>query len=155
MKMDVIQLSDLIDNATGAAFESRGVSRVKATKGGKPIILEVPIRSRGVAEFQDKLSVSAPVPPSKLEKIDGKPQRVPDLSDAGYIKEYDKYWQDLVWKVVAYAIDLEQWRDASIEEKIQRLKDNGLTGHQLDQIYDDLQELTKFTEGELDFLSDG
>jgi len=148
MKAEVIELSDLIE--AGAAFESRGVSTIKATRDGKPIGINIPIRSKGVAAFQEKLSAKAPVPPSKIETVDGKPQRVPDFNDERYVDEYNKFSQHLIWQVVAFALD--GFDNLDLEARIDLLKNNGLSAHQLDQLFDDIQSLTKFAEGERDFL---
>ena len=66
------------------------------------------------------------------------------------VEEYNDFSSHLIWQVVAFGLD--GFDDLDLEARIKMLKDNGLTGHQLDQVFDDIQALTKFAEGERDFL---
>jgi len=153
-------------------FESHGYAVVKITRGGKSKKIRLPIKSHGVAEFQEKLAAKAPKPPTTFELIrKGSPEGkelglkhhqkaiVFDLTDEAYIDAMDKHNQDFQWRVAVFALDL-SWKkkDGTIaetyEEKKKMLQDAGLTGFQLIDILKAVNELTQFAEEQEDFLSD-
>lgn len=162
------RISELIEG--DKLFDSSGFSLVKITIDGKEEFLELPIKSTGVAEFQEKLQGRAPRPPVKKELIkkDSKAgkelglihhklMQVFDNTDEDYIDALEKHNQDFIWQIVVFALDI-AWKKkdgaqaATFEEKKEILKSTGITGHHTDQIFKDVQKLTRIQEEQEDFL---
>ena len=152
-------------------FDSRGFTIIRVTKDGEPQKRKQPIKSTGVAEFQEELSGKAPKPPRTFERIkknskDGQAMglkhdqmmTVFDTTDDDYIDALEKHTQYLLWQVAVFALDI-KWTKADgteakdFEEKKEVLKTNNISGHQVDKIYTDVQLLTQFQEDRQDFLS--
>ena len=82
-----------------------------------------------------------------------------DTTDETYVDELNRHNQDFGWQVAVFALDL-TWKmtDGSTAEthdhKMKVLKSNGITDHQINKIYQDVQELTQFAEDRKDFLSE-
>ena len=167
--MDIETISELI--AEGALFDSRGFSIVKVTKDGISQSKKLPIKSTGVAEFQEKLSGKAPKPPRTFERIkkdsdEGRKMglkhdqmmTVFDVTDDEYVNALEKHTQEFLWQIAIFALDL-KWKKAdgneakTFDEKKEILKSNGITGHHIDKIYNDVILLTQFAEDRQDFLS--
>ena len=155
-----------------SVFESHGYAEVKVTRGGKAKKIRLPIKSSGVAEFREKLAAKAPRPPTTFEMIRKGSEEgralglkhhqkaiVFDLTDEAYIDAMEKHNQDFTWRVAVFALDL-SWKkkDGTIaetyEEKKKMLQDAGLTGFQLADFMNAVNELTQFSEEQEDFLSD-
>lgn len=156
----------------GKIFESTGFSLVKITVNGKKDYLELPIKSTGVAEYQDNLRDEAPKPPIKKEIIEKSSKegqamglledrltQVFDLTDEGYLMDLENHNQDFIWRVIVFAIDLD-WElsdgtvAVSYEDKKSILQSNNITGAHTNQIFDDVQGLTKIAKQEEAFLSE-
>lgn len=162
-------ISELVEGQN--LFDSRGYSVVKVTKNGEIKLLKLPIKSTGVAEFQESLSGKAPRPPVTFEVVkknspEGKALglthdrlvHVFDTTDEKYVDALSKHNQEFAWQVVIFALDLE-WKkkDGSIcqtyEEKRAVLKSNGITGNHVDQIFIDVKRLTELQGEQEDFLA--
>ncbi len=168
--MDIQTISELVENQ--AIFASTGYSVVKITIGGKAMARRLPIKSTGVAEYQQKLSSQAPRPPAveRMIKADSdlgkalglsrdEARMVFDATDEKFVNAQDEHNRDFAWRVAVFALDIKWTRSdgseaRTYEEKRDILKRAGITGHQIDCIYRDIQKLTKFTEEEIDFLSE-
>jgi len=164
------RISELIEGSK--LFDSSGFALVKVTKSGKEELLELPIKSTGVDELQEKLSSKAPRPPVRKELIKknskegrelglshDKFEQVFDNTDEDYIFALDKHNQNFIWQTVIFALDLKlKKKDSSeamtFEEKKEILKSNGLTLDHVNQIFEDVQKLTKLQEDREDFLSE-
>lgn len=161
-------ISELI--AGERIFDSSGFSLIKITSAGVEHMKHLPIKSTGVSEFQEELRGKAPRPPVKKELIkknsaDGKAMGLPhdrllqvfDNTDEAYLDALEKHNQDFIWQVIIFAIDV-LWKKAdgamanTFEEKKGILKSTGITGHHTDQIFRDVQDLTRIKEEEEDFL---
>lgn len=167
-KEEVQILSELIEDA--GIFESRGYSIVKVTKNGVENSRKIPIKSTGVAEYQEQLADLAPRPPVTKELIkkdspEGRSLGLPhdkiclvyDNTDEKYIDKLNEHNQDFLWRVVVFALDMDlKVKGGAIaetyEDKKRILQSNGITGHQVDKIFKDVQDLTKFAEDREDFL---
>ena len=170
MGNEIEVISELVEGAM--IFESRGYSVIKVTRGGEEKPLKIPIKSTGVAEYQEELSQKAPRPPVVKEFIkkgspEGRALGLPhdqitlvfDTTDEKYINAQEKHLQDFTWRVAAFAIDASlKMADGnvaeSVDDKIKVLKSNRITGHHIDQIVEDVRALTKWSEDREDFLSE-
>lgn len=169
MNEEIRTISELV--AGEALFDSRGFSIVKVTKDGVESKIKLPIKSTGVAEYQEELAGKAPIPPVTIERIDKDSKRgretglkrsemhtVYDTTDKTYIEALEKHNQDFLWRIVIFALDI-KWTKAdggegkSFDEKKAILRSNGITGHHIDKIYNDVILLTQFAEDRQDFLS--
>lgn len=163
-------VSELV--ADGQLFDSKGFTILKITKDGKEKSKKFPIKSTGVAEFQEELSGRAPKPPKTFERIKkssdaGKAMGlkhdqmiiVYDNTDEEYIEALEKHNQHFLWQIAVFALDI-VWKkkDGSIvetfDEKKEILKSNNITGHHINKIYKDVALLTQFEEDRQDFLSE-
>lgn len=162
-------ISELV--AGESLFDSRGFTIVKVTKAGVVEKKRLPIKSTGVAEFQEELSGKAPKPPRTFERIKKNSKEgqamglkhdqmmtVFDTTDDAYIDALEKHTQYFMWQVAVFALDIKWKKDdksaaATFEEKREILKTNNISGHQIDKIYTDVQLLTQFAEDRQDFLS--
>ena len=166
----VQKVSELVSGQN--LFESNGLTRLKVTKDGKPEILEFKIKSTGAADYIDSLMEQAPEPPKRIETIkkgskEGQALGLKhsemhvkyDHTDPEYVKELDDHNQKFIWRVAIFALDT-KWTKTdgsqaeSFDEKVEILKDNGIHGHHIDQIYEDAVALTQHSEDKQDFLSD-
>lgn len=168
-KMEVQRISELVE--AQSIFISRGISRIKVTKGDKVVIIEIPIKSTGLEEYRQGLRGDAPKPPTKItfikkgskeaEKfgIDADSRIVEyDFTDPEYVEKNEKYMQEFAWKLAVFAIDcpliMANGKKAdTYEEKKSVLASNGLTGYHLDRMAVDIRNLTIFTSEQEDFLS--
>ena len=166
MELEII--TELVEGAN--LFESKGYSIVKVTKGGVEKRLKLPIKSTGVAEYIEKLRTKAPKPPVTFQIIkrdspegrelglthDRKIQ-VFDPTDEKYIDALERHNQEFNWRVAIFALDM-AFKTASgaevtePEEKKRILKSNGITWSQINQIFEDVQALTRMEEERADFL---
>ncbi|MGR9045624.1 MAG: hypothetical protein ACU83N_10030 [Gammaproteobacteria bacterium] len=168
--MDIETISELVEN--DAVFTSNGYSEVKVTKNGKSKLLRLPIKSRGLTEYQRELNSGAPRPPviSKLIRAEsdlGKEMgfsrdqacMVFDFTDETYIKAQEEHGDDYSWRLAIFALDI-RWTKkdgteaATYEEKKRILQSSGINGVHIRKIYSDILTLTQFTEKERDFLSE-
>lgn len=168
-KQTIETISALV--ADGRLFDSTGYSVVQVTKDGEHMPLRLPIKSTGVADFQEKLAAKAPRPPVRYETHPkGSPvalelgSRVAvqvlvfDNTDEAYLEELETHNQKFTWQVAVSGLAVDWKRsDGSLveemEEKIAILKANGITGHQIQKIFADVQALTLLDEDRKDFLS--
>lgn len=163
------RISELIEGAN--LFESSGYSLLKVTKNGVEEMIELPIKSTGVADLQEALRGQAPKPPIRKQLIkknskEGKELGLPhdrmtqvfDNTDEDYLDALEKHNQSFIWQVIIFALDL-SWKkkDGSeaetFEEKKSILQSTGITGAHTEQIFKDVQNLTQLAEDEGDFLS--
>ena len=163
------RISELIEGHK--TFDSYGYSLVKITRDGVEELLELPIKSTGVAEFQEELTGKAPRPPVKKEVIkkdslEGKLlgldadrlTQVFDNTDEAYIDALEKHNQGFIWQIVVFALDIiwkkEDGTEATgFEEKKRILKSSGITGSHTDQIFKDVMALSRMQGVMEDFLS--
>jgi len=162
-------VSELV--AGGSLFESRGYSVVKVTKAGKERLLNLPIKSTGVAEYEQKLRGNEPKPPQTFERIkktspEGRAMGLPhdmmmivaNSQDPAFVNELAEFNRELGWKIAVFALDL-AFKDKNgnsvedLDQKKKILQDNGITDHQSFQIFNDVQDLTRIAEEQADFLS--
>jgi|GEM_PF-1664788 len=167
---DVETISELV--ADGLLFDSKGFTVIKVTKDGDEKKLRLPIKSTGVAEFQEELSGKAPKPPQTFERIKKNSEQgkamglkhdqmmvVFDNTDNDYIDALEKHNQEFSWQIAVFALDI-NWKKKdgllaeSFEDKRDILKSNNITGHQINKIYKDVSLLTQFEEDRQDFLSE-
>ncbi|MBN2568127.1 MAG: hypothetical protein JXB42_01720 [Deltaproteobacteria bacterium] len=162
------RISELV--AGQKVFDSSGFSLLKVTKGGVEELLELPIKSTGVAEFEEELSGKAPKPPVKKELVrkdskEGKAMglihdrlmQVFDTTDETYIAALERHTSDFVWQICIFALDITWTKKDGSEaetfgERKEILQTNGITGSHVDQIYKDVRTLTRIEEEEADFL---
>ena len=163
------RISELIQGEK--TFDSYGFSLLKITRNGIEELLELPIKSTGVAEFQEELTGKAPKPPVKKEMIkkdslegkllgldEDRLMQVFDNTDEEYIDALEKHNQGFIWQIVVFALDI-SWKkqdgtDATtFEEKKAILKSTGITSSHTDQIFKDVLALSRMTEVMADFLS--
>jgi hypothetical protein len=168
-KMQIETVSALMEG--GNLFESSGYAYVKVTKAGAAKALKLPVKSTGVDEFMDKLAELAPQPPVITKTVprdsaegqalglatDG-PVQMFDLTDAAYMEKLKAHNQDFIWRVVIFALDMEfKTKDGQVvddfETKKAILKSNGITWAHANQVYADVEKLTRFAEEREDFLS--
>jgi len=168
-KKTIETISELVAGAK--LFDSRGFTTLKVTKDGEQKPLKLPIKSTGVAEYQEELEGLAPKPPRTMEIIKkGSPEGramglkhneltyVLDTTDEDYIDALDKHTQEFIWRVAVFALDI-KWTKSdgaeaqTFEEKKEVLKSNNISGHHIDKIFADVNALTQFTEDRQDFLS--
>lgn len=169
-KKSIETISELVTD--GQLFDSKGFTIIKVTKDGEEKSIRLPIKSTGVAEFQEELSGKAPGPPKTFERIKKNSDKgvtiglkhdqmmiVYDITDDDYIEALEKHNQDFLWQIAIFALDI-IWKkkDGStaeiFEEKKEVLKSNNITGHHINKIYKDVALLTQFEEDRQDFLSE-
>ena len=150
-------------------FLSTGISNVKVTQGGEIICLEIPIQSTGISELLESFQDTAPTPPMTKLKVDPQGEnaeiakdlgmtkkdwiKIPDYTDATFIKERDKHNSDLGVAILlkGMVISLFDEEDKEItdgQEKIDTLKGEGMSGDQFQQVVNDITSLTKWTDEE-------
>jgi len=153
------------------SFLSRGVSKIKMIIDGKETVVPIPIRSISLIELRQELARNEPQPKEKLvvvkkDTVQGKAMGLEedtavlalDYADPEYRKRLDAHGQEMTWRTIAQAVDMEFVdKDGNvitdIERKIDALKMSNLSGHQIDQILTDIASLTKRREARADFLS--
>ena len=164
------RISELVEGAQ--LFDSSGYSLVKVTKKGIAQLIELPIRSTGVAEYMDELSGKAPKPPVRKEvikknSIEGRELNLPhdkmmqvfDFTDETYIDAIEKHNEDFTWRVVIFALDI-GWKKTdgspaqTFEEKKGILKSNRITWNHILQVFEDVKNLTQLQEDREDFLQE-
>lgn len=153
------------------SFLSRGFTTLKITTEGESTYVDLPIKSIGIVELQEELSRLSPKPPSKLTTVkkdspeakqmglsEDMTMRIFDTTDEEYLKSLEDYRKDFMWQIVIFALDMEFCdssgnviTDFGIKKKA--LIDSGITGHHLDQIFEDVKTLTSDREVKADFLS--
>ena len=163
------RISELIEGEK--TFDSYGFSLLRITRNGVEELLELPIKTTGVAEFQEELRGKAPRPPVKKEVIkkdspEGKAlgldedrlMQVFDNTDEAYIDALEKHNQDFIWRIVVFALDI-SWKKKdgteaiTFEDKKAILKSTGITGSHTNQIFKDVMALSRVQEAMEDFLS--
>lgn len=161
-------VSELVDG--GKFFESHGYSIVKVTRAGEVEHVKLPIKTTGIAEYQETLRGKAPRPPQtfKLVKKDSREGRVMglahdqmmivfDTTDEKFVDAMEAHNQDFSWRICVFALDM-VFKDLqgnpveSYEDKKRILQNNGITDHQSMQIFNDVQALTQMDEVNADFL---
>ena len=169
----VTKITELRDGS--AMFQSRGFAHVKVTKDGEAGVLEIPIRSTGVAEVLEGLRAQAPQPPvkpvlvthgspvgQKMKMAPGQKQwvRMPDFGDTDYRKAEEKYQEQATLNVILQGIDVPFTREdgsaiESADEKIQVLRRLGLSMPQFTKLANDIRDLTTLTDKDKeDFFGD-
>ena len=152
-------------------FQSSGYSEIKITEGGEEKRMRLPIKSIGIIELQNDLRKNAPKPPVRMKKVFRGSSEAQDLgitesqviqyfdtTDTDYLDKYAQYRIDFLWMTVVHALDI-LWKDTEgndIKDFMvikEGLTKSGITGHHLDQIFDDVEKLTKLNEEKADFLS--
>jgi hypothetical protein len=146
-------------------FKSGGYSIVKVTKGGEVIPLKIPIKSSGITELIEEFKAQEPKPPTTKELVKADSElgrsmglnkntwvKMPDLSDPDYVKKRDRYESDLGIAIVLKGLDVKLTKDGreitDKQEKINALKDEGMSGEQFTQIVKDIRELTTWSQEE-------
>lgn len=156
-------------------FLSTGISKVKVTQDGQVVMYEIPIQSTGISELVDSFTDNAPKPPLVNHKADPadpddqiakdmgftKKQwvKIPNLGDPDYLKAVDEHNQDMGMAILlrGLAIDVEDEEGKAIEdadEKLEVLKEMGMSGDQFGQVISDIQDLTQWQEGERELFLD-
>lgn len=147
-------------------FASTGYSDIKVTRDGEVITRRIPIKSTGVIELLENLSEEAPIPPTTNELVEPESElgrrmklkkkqwvRLVDASDPIYQKKMDEYNQRLGYEIIlqGLAIDLKD-KDGGIitdkKEKLRILKSIGFTATQFEQLANDIQKLTSWSQEE-------
>jgi len=166
--MDEILVSELI--ADSRCFVSTGYARIKTTQQGKEKILKIPIKTAGIEDLVEALSMEAPRPPviTKLVEKDSehgkmlgleKDENIQmfDYTDENYVMALDKHNRDFNYRVIVASLDVDikdnghnltdynQKRDALIRM--------GITGHQIDAFIKAIGDLTRYNQERTDFLS--
>ena len=154
-------------------FDSRGFSRVKVTRDGAGEILEIPIRSGGIWELMEEMSRQAPRPPFRAEWITAdsdqgrqlgldrdRPVLAFDTTDREYLERLAAHHQEVLWRVLVTGIDLpfvdENGREqGGFDQRKSILRNSGLTQHQAEKIFRDIQNLTRLEEEREDFTFAG
>ena len=159
--------------ADNPLFESKGFSRIKVTREGAGEVLEIPICSTGVWEIMEEMSKKAPKPPFRAEWITAdsdlgrqlgmdrdRPVMVFDTTDSAYLERLTAHHQEVLWRVLLTGMDLplldKDGRElAGHEDRRDLLQASGLTEHQAEKIFRDIQRLTKLDEEIEDFTFAG
>lgn len=154
------------------SFLSTGISVIKMTVGGEEELVSLPIKSLDIVETREAFAESVPMPPEKeilvrkgsalgreMELERDTPMIALNAADAKYQKALRAHNQDLMWNTVAKALDCEFVTEAGetitdTARIVEILKASGISGHHLDQIMMDVNNLTKRVEARADFLSD-
>jgi hypothetical protein len=164
-----MKLTQIIEGKT--SLLSRGFCTLKLVDGEKVETIDLPIKSTGIIELQERLNREAPKPPSRMTVIEKDSDvakrlgftedtaaRVFDLTDDGYIKAVQDYQSDFMWRTAIEALDVEfADKDGNVitdyHRKKEILQGTGISGHHLDAIIKAVSELTKEREEKADFLS--
>jgi hypothetical protein len=167
--MEVLKMAKIVRGKT--SFLSRGFCSLVVFSDGEEIQVDLPIKSIGIMDLQQKMEEDAPSPPSKLEVIkkdsdigkqmgleEDTPMRTFDLTDEKYLSELQEYQQDYLWRTVIQALDVEfedEEGNKIVEygAKKKALQDTGISGHHLDTLMIAIRDLTKAREVKADFLS--
>ena len=157
--------------ANDKIFESTGATVLKVTHRGEVRLIELPIKSIGVADLIDDLADSMPKPPVKRKYVKARSEdgiligltkdqfvQMYDATDEDYQANLRQYNDDYRYRLVCMALDValigaDGAPIVDFEQKKDFLKASGITGHHLDQIMADVQALTKNAEEDADFLS--
>lgn len=147
-----------------ALFSSHGVAKIKATRRGKPIILQIPIKSVDLDAVQEKVKNLKPNPKlaTKRDNIDGKWVTIQDPYNPEYLEKMEKYNTALAntWILMALDVDLVDaggdvvWSaDNSrcfYEQAVIALKAMGLVSNQMTALLQAVRQLTEIAEEELE-----
>jgi len=153
------------------SFLSRGYSEIKLTQNGSADFVRIPIRSVGVAELQAQLEQDTPSPPETRRAVsrnsrEGRALGLRedalilsfDYTDRGYLKALAEHNERAMWALIFCGLDV-KWLDeagAEIDDldlKKEALISAGITGHHLDQLIQDINNLSNKREVRADFLS--
>ncbi|MBU2395760.1 MAG: hypothetical protein KKH70_20690 [Gammaproteobacteria bacterium] len=163
-KIEVVRVTEFRDGES--IFESRGFSRVKVTKDGKARALEIPIKSTGISELVESFVRNAPKPPEKkfLAKPDDEVGKelgltankwvfLPDMNDEDYKKRVQDHDQRMGNAILLKGIDVViKDKDGGIVEdedkKIEVFKHMGMSTDHFQQVINDIQALTRWSEKE-------
>ena len=166
---EILKISKIIQGKT--SFLSRGFVSLRVITDGKETQVDLPIKSIGLIELQEKLEEESPKPKSKMELVkkdsdigkqmgleEDTPMRIFDLTDDEYLKAVGEFQQDYLWRTAVHALDVE-FEDENGEviteyaDKKKVLQATGISGHHLDEIVNAVTALTKAREARADFLS--
>jgi hypothetical protein len=87
--VEVMVLNSL--KAGESPFTAWSKSRLAVSRGGKKIILEVPIKSIGMADVMERIAANAPVPPRQVKVVK---KNSPEGRAAGYQHDTMSYVED-------------------------------------------------------------
>lgn len=147
-----------------ALFSSQGIAKIKATRRGKPIMLEIPIKSVDLDAVQQKVKALKPSQKlaSKRDMIDGKWVTVHDPYNPEFLEKMDAYNTALAntWILMALEIDVVDaggdvvWSAdntiAFYEQAVRALKAMGLVSNQLTALLHAVRHLTEIAEEDLE-----
>ena len=150
-------------------FHSSGFSKIKVTKAGKVVLMEIPIQSTGISELMDALANKAPAPPPANVLLDPEDKtnsmvadygitrkqwvKIPDYSNEEYIKSTGTHHRDIGIAIMLKGLSIEI-RDtkgdiiSDPDRKVEILKDMGMSTSHFGQMSEDIQNLTEWTEEE-------
>jgi hypothetical protein len=135
--------------------------------------MEIPIRSNGIWELMEELARKAPRPPVRAEWVAAdsglgrqlgldrdRPVMMFDTTDQAYLDRLAEHHRRVLWGVIRAGLDVAVLdRDGRPVEETDRVKEiileNGLTEHQAEKIFKDIQEFTKLEEKIEDFFCAG
>jgi hypothetical protein len=163
---EVVRLTTLSANTD--VFKAQGYSVVKAAQrvGSKKVIrlLQLPIKSSGVAEVIEQYKAHEPKPPShnvlvepgdpvgrQLKLSAKKWVEMPNFNDEKYQKDLERYQTDMAFSIILQGLDIPLC-DAEGKEltdrdaKITMLRGLGLSSEQFEQIVADIRGLTQMSE---------
>jgi len=147
-------------------FISTGVSSVKVTDKDNITCLDIPIQSTGVTELIETFKDKAPAPPLENTLITPESDpgiemginkntwvKMPNFGDAVYLKEKEDHDSDLGMAVLlkGLAVDIKDEAGEMVTDrnkKIKILKSMGMSGDQFQQIINDVQDLTRWSDEE-------
>lgn len=165
MSIETVRINELIEDEN--IFESKGIAKVKVTKGSEVKCLEIPIRSTGVSDLIDTFGAKAPQPPARSLLIQpGTPEgkelgitkkqwvKMPDYSDVDYIEEKNRHESDMGIAIVLKGLDVVFKTKDHIEitdpdKKVEALKKMGLSGDQFSQLVQEIIDLTRWSDEEM------
>jgi hypothetical protein len=161
-RLAIVNLTSL--RAGSDVFKSSGYCYLKVTRGGIPHVLNLPIKSSGVAEVIEGYKDKEPKPPSHQVLVEpntpvgrqlklGTKQWVemPNLNDPEYIKLFDRYQTDMAFAIILVGLDLpiEDERGTPLvdrDEKITALRGLGFSTEHFEAMVRSIRELTQLTE---------
>jgi hypothetical protein len=155
---------------------SRGISYLKITETdeeGNQVskLLPLPIKSLGIADIQESYIENLPKPREKLKTVkkgteeaialgltEDKEVAYLDTTDPEYRAEIRKLNDDMLWDCILKGLDIDfvdKDGNPITDDNIKKaeLINAGITGHHIDQLMKDINELTRTLETRADFLS--
>lgn len=147
-------------------FESNGFSRVKITRDGVVELLEIPIKSTGISELVESFASNAPRPPDKRFKATPQDEVgkdlgltankwvfLPDLNDEDYLKRVGDHNQRMGNAILLKGIDVVlKDKDGNVitdeDRQIEIFRGMGLSTDHFQQIINDIQALTQWSDKE-------